>query len=270
MKGKSRHMFGQLQTKLNRGKNAMQTKSIVKESRRINFSRGMATLLFIFSQFLTAERSIALELKPDQIRGKSNKNPVTVLQDRYFLKAFRPEVGLAMGSVLDEAYLSTSLYGVRAGMFINEWLGFEFQQFTSGVADSADRKALNQLKYRPRTADALPDGEEVLVSPDPEVNAIHKILDVNAVGAPFYGKMNFFNQFIIYTDIYITGGIAQVETDQGDKQSMTLGAGERFYVGKAWSLRVDFKNRIYNEKRAGKDTTKNAFTFDFGASYFFN
>lgn len=221
--------------------------------------------------------AVALDLNPDEIRGKSSKEPLTVLQNRYFLKTTRPEFGFIVGSLLDEAYLSTTTYGVRTGFFANEWLGLEVQMLRTSVSDSDDRRALNKLKYRPleddRSGNAVPtDGTEtdVTVSPDPEVNAILGMTDIHAVVAPFYGKLNFMNKWIVYTDMYLTAGMARVDTDQGDKNAFTLGAGERFYVGKAWSFRLDFKDRIFTETRAGQSTRKHSYSVDLGASYFFN
>jgi outer membrane beta-barrel protein len=165
--------------------------------------------------------------------------------------------------------------GMRSGLFINEWVGFEVQMQKTMIADSDDRKALNKLKYRPLDegdGDAAPDGTEteVTVSPDPEVNPIYGMTDFNAIAAPFYGKLNLVDKWIIYTDLYLTGGLSRVETDQGDKSAVTVGAGERFYIGKALSMRIDFKDRIYNETRAEQKTRKNSYSVDFGASYFFN
>ena len=216
----------------------------------------------------------ALDLDPKEIRGKSSKESVTVLQNRHFLKAFRPEAGLLVGGILDEAYLETRTYGARSGLFLSEWLGIEVAVSKAVVRDSEDRKALRRLKYAPlnSNSDAAPAGTTIqtTVSPDPEVNAIHGMTDFTAIAAPFYGKLNFINRFIIYTDLYASLGVSRVETDQGDKMALSLGAGERFYLGKDWSLRVDFKNRTFSELRGGQETRKNSYSFDFGGSYFFN
>jgi outer membrane beta-barrel protein len=231
--------------------------------------RAFAAIVALFS----ASAAFGFDLDPSEIRGKSSKEPVTVLQNRYFLKQYRPEVGFSVGMIMDEAYLDTQTYGVRAGLFVNEWLGFEVQSLKTAVSDSDDRKALNRLKYRPITGggDATDaGGEDVTVSPDPEVNAIHSMTDFNAIAAPFYGKLNLMNKAIIYTDLYVTAGMTRLETDQGDKNGMALGIGERFYIGKAWSVRIDFRDRIFTETRAGEETRKNCYGTDLGASYFFN
>ena len=218
----------------------------------------------------------AFELDPNEIRGKSSKEPVTVLQNRYFLKTLRPEFGLTAGTLLDEAYLKTTVTGVRAGLFLTEWVGLEVQGLKTSIQDSDDRKALNSLKYRPledqQTSNATPSGTDtqVVVTPDPEVNAVHGMTDAHIIGAPLYGKLNILNKWIVYTDLYLAAGVSRVVTDQGSKGAVTIGAGERFYIGQSWSMRIDFKDRIYTETRAGVATRKHSKSVDIGAGYFFN
>lgn len=225
---------------------------------------------------LGAPKSFALDLDPNEIRGKSSKESMTILQNRYFVKTYRPEVGLSSGMLLDEAYVSTRTSGGRVGMFFNEWLGIDLAVMRTTVRDSDDRKALNRLKYRPlfdtSGGNAVPNGSEreVIVSPDPEVNALRGMQDFTAVAAPFYGKLNLINQWILYTDLYASVGVSRVETDQGNKNAIVIGGGERFYIGKSWSLRIDFKDRIFTETRAEQPSRRNSYGIDFGASYFFN
>jgi len=219
--------------------------------------------------FFAAPVTVALELDPSEIRGRSSKTPVNVLQNRYFLKSMRPEVGLIGGQFLNEAYTDTSKLGVRGGMFLSEWLGIEVQYIRTSIKDTDDRRALNELEYYPIGE----DGDAVtsrVVRPDPETNPIAGVIDINAIVAPFYGKLNLFDRIIIYSDLYVTSGLAQVETSQGSKTALTLGAGQRFYLQQNFSLRVDVRDRIYDEQRAGRSTRKHALSVDFGASYFFN
>jgi outer membrane beta-barrel protein len=219
-----------------------------------------------------ATEATAFELDPKAIRGSKSKTPVSVLQNRFFLKSFRPEAGIIMGSFLNEAYTDTTVMGVRGGMFFTEWAGIEVQYMKANVDDTDDRRALNSLEYFEKVegsnGDAVPSNK--IVTPDPEVNPIKGITDFNAVIAPFYGKLNLFNKLIVYSDLYVTTGMAQVDTEQGMKTAFSVGAGQRFYMQENFSVRVDFRDRIYTEERAGKDSRKNAISFDLGASYFFN
>lgn len=216
---------------------------------------------FILAAFWTP-KVWAMELDPKDIRGSSSKEPVEVLQNRYFLKAFRPEIGFLGGFVLNEAYTNTQLTGLRGGMFLDEWVGFELQYVRTRVKPSTDRQTLEQMKYRPLTGEGI-------TTVSPEVNAVHTITEANAVAAPLYGKINIFNAWIVYTDIYATAGLANVQTDQGSKGAISIGGGERFYIGQSWSLRIDYRDRIYTETRGGSNSRRHAQSVDFGLSYFF-
>lgn len=212
--------------------------------------------------YLFTSQLAALDLKPSEIRTNSKAKPASVLQNRYFIKSFRPEFGLSAGSMLNESYTDTYLMGVRAALFINEFLGIEFQSNKTSVKDSDDRKALNQLRYRRL------DDIDTIVSPDPEINSIKSMTDINAVFAPFYGKINILDRLIIYSDIYLTGGVSKVETSQGSLNALTWGAGQRYYWGKNIAFRIDVKDRVFTEKRSGKDYVKHSYGLDFGVSYF--
>lgn len=204
-----------------------------------------------------------LELDPNEIRGTTSKKPVAVLQNRYFLKAWRPEVGVLAGSILNESYTKTTLVGARVGMFFNEWVGAEYQWIKGSVADSDDRKALNDLQYRKK------DDPNTLVTPDPEVNPISGMNDLVLIAAPFYGKVSLLDWTIIYADIYGSLGVATVNTAQGSRAAGAFGGGLRLYWAQKWSSRIDFRDHTYTETRAGKETRKHAWSFDIGLSYLF-
>lgn len=215
--------------------------------------------------FSTFAKAQGLDLDPNEIRGNTTKKPVAVLQSRFFVKTLRPEVGLMAGQLLNEAYTSTTVAGARLSLFANEWVGAEVQYYRSTIRDSADRKALNKLKFKPLDD---PDPNKI-VTPDPEINPVHSMIDVDMVFAPFYGKLNFLDWLILYTDIYVTAGASQVSSDQGDKTAVLFGMGERFYVGESWSLRIDARDRNFSEQRAGEDVRRNLWSVDFGISFFF-
>jgi len=234
---------------------------------RNHLFRGIFPLLLILKANLFCSFAFAqgLDLDPNEIRGNASKKPVAVLQSRYFLKAWRPEIGVMGGQLLNEAYTSTNIAGGRLSFFISEWIGFEGQYLRSTIQDSADRKALNKLKFKPIDD---PDPNKI-VTPDPEINAVHRMIDFNLVAAPFYGKLNFLDWLILYTDIYFTFGGSKVSTDQGEKNAVLFGIGERFYIGESWSLRVDVRDRVFKETRAFETSTRNLWSVDFGLSFFF-
>ena len=116
--------------------------------------------------------SWGMDLNPDEIRGSNVINPVVVLQNRYFTKIMRPEIGFSAGKFLNEAYTDTATVGVRGALFFNEWAGIEFQYSQTNVSDSQDRLALNKLQYRELASDQV-------VSHDVETNPVSNAMDVN-------------------------------------------------------------------------------------------
>jgi outer membrane beta-barrel protein len=218
--------------------------------------------LSILLSMLAHSNALAYELSPSEVRNVTQEKSPSVLQSRFFLKALRPEIGIMTGTFLNEAYTKTSGTGFRSGLFLSETFGAEFQNTKTSSKDTDDRKALNTLKYRDLERDTV-------VSPDPEVNKIYSVMDLNGVFAPFYGKLNLLDEYIVYLDLYLTGGYSQIESTQGDLNAYSLGIGQRFYMFKSWSLRFDFRNRAFTERRNNKASNRNALSIDLGASYFF-
>jgi len=214
----------------------------------------------IVALILVEQKATALELDPDKIRVAPPETDIAVVQNKYFTKSYRPELGLFGGKIMNEAYTETVYYGFRLGLFFTEFIGLEYSWAQTSVEDSEDRKALNQLQYR-----ELDD--ETIVSPDPEVNPVNRVQDISVFYSPLYGKINVVDAFIIYTDLYLTLGYSMLETEQGDLNGISYGFGQRFYLTKSLSLRMDLKMRNYTEQRAGQDSNKTSYNMDFGLSY---
>lgn len=203
-----------------------------------------------------------LDLNPDEIRGNDQNTNVSVLQNRFFLKKNRPEIGISAGTILNESYTDTTLIGARFGFFFNEWLGVELQSVRAQVKDSDDRKALNRLQYRKI------DDPSVVITPDPEVNPVKGVNEATATLVPLYGKISVADWKIVYTELYSVIGGGQVDTLQGKKNSLVFGAGLRTYWNSYVSTRIDFRDRTFLETRSGKDSRKHLWSVDFSVAAF--
>lgn len=210
---------------------------------------------------LDFSKANALDLDQEKIRVKPPKSDIAVVQNRYFNKALRPEIGIFYGKIMNESYTDTTYTGFRLALFFTENFGMELSSADSDVSDSDDRKALNELKYRELDSDKI-------VFPDPEVNSVFSAKDFSVFFSPLYGKMNVLDQFIIYSDLYLTAGYSMLETSQGDIGALSYGVGQRLYFTKSLSFRWDLKIRNYDEQRSGQTSNKNSFNMDFGISYF--
>ena len=93
--------------------------------------------------------------------------------------------------------------------------------------------------------------------------------DFVLIAAPLYGKVNILDWALVYVDLYGSLGVSRVGTEQGTKNAVAIGGGQRFYFGDNWSARLDFRDRTYTETRGGQNSKRNAWTVDFGVSYLF-
>lgn len=194
--------------------------------------------------------------------------PVRVLQNRYFLKALRPEVSVFGGTVLNESYSNTYAVGARAGIFVTEYLGLEYTYSVYNAQDSADLKAINGLEYCPPTGCV----NNEVKSLEPSFIRLKSAHTGLLTFAPIYSKISLFSQFILYSDICFSAGAASLNTSQGAKTAAVIGIGQRFYFAKSFNLRIDATDHIFKETRVNKGenvtSTRHAWVVSLGASAF--
>lgn len=198
------------------------------------------------------------------------ERPVKVLQNRYFLKAMRPEFNLFGGTVLNESYSSTFALGGRLGMFITEVFGFEYSYTHFKADDSADLKALRKIVY----CDAQGRCKQI----EPSFVRLVSNHGATATFAPVYGKINLLDWVILYSDIYVNAGIgflawsSPIENRSGSKNAGLIGIGQRFYFAKNFNVRFDATDHIFMEERENlgikKTSLRNAWTVSAGISAF--
>lgn len=169
----------------------------------------------------------------------------TVLQNRFFTKQMRLDVGLSAGTILNESYSKTQSAGARAGLFLSEKIGVEYNFAKFKSEDSADLKALRR--------------QEVCIelecrSIEPSFIRLNRMHQLQIVTAPIYGKINLFDWAILYSDLTLSAGAAQVDSTQGKKWAFTPSIGQRFYFSKAFSLRVDATDIYLKEITSSENT----------------
>lgn len=106
------------------------------------------TWLFLMPVYF-GNQVLALDLDPEKNGGDYSKKAISVLENRHFKKANRPEIGFMVGSLLNEAYLDTTTHGLRIGYFFSEWLGVEVQYLSASSEESSDRKHLTRRDIVP-------------------------------------------------------------------------------------------------------------------------
>ena len=61
------------------------------------------------------------------------------------------------------------------------------------------------------------------------------------MGSLFYGKLSVLGKSIIYYDFYFLGGLGLTNTESGNYPTPSLGLGQRFYLNRTLSIRLDYR-----------------------------
>ena len=208
---------------------------------------------------LIARPTLVLAQDPEyQFSWLDPEKKIYVLQNRKFEKSRRLLLSLMGGVGLSNPYRATYDFEPRAAFYISEEWGVE-------------------LFYN-NTANAINGTFQALVaatggSPMPAIREFKNGFGGQVHWAPWYSKINVFNQ-IIYFDWYFAAGIGRMSTTlflpaavSQDITPIILSTGHQFHVTRHWTARMDFTAMIYNAPlfgTTGDNTWFPEYRFRFG------
>jgi outer membrane beta-barrel protein len=182
-------------------------------------------------------------------RSEVTESSPVVLQNRFFTKQLRAELGVSAGSILNESYSQTSAAGARMGLFLTEKVGIEYNFAKFKSRDSVDLLALRSQEVCAGTE---------CRSIQPHYIRLEDLHQLQMVTAPVYGKINLFDWAILYSDLTFSAGMGRLRTSQGNKWAFTPSVGQRFYFSKSFSLRLDATDVFLRDSvKSGVITTEN-------------
>lgn len=164
----------------------------------------------------------------------------SVVQNRTYSKDHRLFLTLQYGMPINDAYSTGSLMGLTANYFLSERYGLQLNVL------SAD------LKNNQSTDDLVNFGGSG-VQPDHGRMKAYAGLGFNFV--PFYAKMSFLGNKILYFDMAVTPtvGMTQYEQIMRDstptKNALTYGVDltQFFFLNNWFAIRLDLKNQWYSQ-----------------------
>jgi outer membrane beta-barrel protein len=193
------------------------------------------------------------------LSGLAPFQEISVIQKRFMPKTGRFELFGGATLVTNDPWFTTMGGVLKAGYFLTEEWGVEFNYF---ALTSSEREAAKELQSNNNVK------TESLSFPK-------SYMGVDVVYAPIYGKMTWFNDRIVPFDLYFAGGYGTTNTSSGDNAgTIHLATGQIFAITKSVAFRWDFSWNFYNatvEDSAGK-AEQNSFNNLFltvGMSWFF-
>jgi outer membrane beta-barrel protein len=152
-----------------------------------------------------------------------------VVQNRAFSKANKWSLGVQGGLIFNDPFLDNRAVGLAVGYHFSEFVGIELLGLR---VFSSKSSANNKLEEGGKRANTNPPSS---------------FIGAEGLFSFMYGKLSLFGKKIIYYDMHFIGGMGVMSTETGKNPSVVVGLGQRFYIGKATSLRVDYRMIGYSE-----------------------
>lgn len=192
---------------------------------------------------------------------------VDIVQPRLFTKDGRMELTVFGGIIPNDPFLTYIPIGGRVAYYFVESIGVELSGEYSGGALQVQSDLEDYLAEEERFSATV----DVLDRQDWRANA-------TVVWSPFYGKMALLDSALSHFDVNLVAGFGAIQIsspprkdsfDQNDvteiREEGILGAGMRFFVTDALTVRLDYRQGIFRKVSGGVLTPSEV---SLGVSYF--
>ncbi|MFK8138054.1 MAG: outer membrane beta-barrel domain-containing protein [Bdellovibrionales bacterium] len=189
-----------------------------------------------------------------------------VVQNRKYKKEKRINFSVMGGVSINDSFNDVSLLSLSGGYYFNEYHGIEgrIEIYDNSLSDASD-SVIDQGGF-------------------PDINYLENFVGVYYNWIPFYGKLSLLDNKIVYFDMSISPGIGLMQVEQQSSttngRSLTVPAigfdvTQQFFLNNNWSIRVDYRNKFYQEERIsyssgtnlGTKTKFNSYLL-FGVTYY--
>ncbi len=201
----------------------------------------------------TSEEGKDTEGLGDKERGRKLSDRIKSVQRKVFLKKRRFELFPFFGLDLNDPFFQHLLVGAAAGYHLADSLSVEAR--AGFVFKSLNQKAIRFVRQE---TDSLLE--------DPPEFKYHA--DIDVLWAPIYGKISLFGDAILHFDTYVTVGPGVFGTDSGANPAVNVGIGQRYFITDWLVARIEIRDYIFIEKRAGQSDLQNLLVLGFSVSGF--
>lgn len=211
--------------------------------------------LVMVSCSLWAADDNVIEKQLQEIGAIPNEE-VIVVQRKFTRKEWRHEFSpLGFGGVPFGTYRRTLLGSATYSLHANDWLGLEL--FNFAYNKNFFSSFIDDINANSTGTDVFLDFQKLLF-----------FMTAGVQLTPFYGKVSTFSRWLAYMEPYFSlgGGIAKTETNS--YPTFYPGIGLRFFFTEWFSMRMEFRDYIYSEKkRDGNSELRNNYSVAVALSF---
>ena len=167
---------------------------------------------------------VNMEAIKEKYWALGNETELGVVQNRAYTKSGKFEFSFNLGVLYSDPFLEVKTLGFSAGYHLSEYFSLH----------------LLALKHITQPSSALTTFQSTLGA-TVDTNIPRYYLGTEAMGSLFYGKLSVLGKSIIYYDFYFLGGLGLTNTESGNYPTPSLGLGQRFYLNRTLSIRLDYR-----------------------------
>lgn len=193
----------------------------------------------------------------ERSKAINGENKIRIVQNRTVDRTMRLEIGTNYDLVAGgDPYINTNNWGVQADFHFSNRFSIGVRHYETYASLSAEGERLYRNYDR-----AFADGER----PErPSVDfPLASTLGV-ATFYPLYGKLNFFNLGITQFDVYVLGGLGQMQLNSGDSTTWTAGGGIGFWWSQHLTSRIEARYQGYTDRPRGIERDQGITSFSAG------
>jgi outer membrane beta-barrel protein len=181
---------------------------------------------------------LEVEKVKEKYWAQGEESQLGVVQNRLYTKGKKFQLGVLGAKAMDDPFLSSTTYGLNVSYNFTEFWGLSLLGWKYGV------KASNALK-------TLRAGGKEANTVEPE-----HFLGSEATGSFLYGKLSLLGSAIIYYDMHFSAGAGVTKTENdAAAPTVSLGVGQRFYLTKMLSLKIDYRAQTFVATEKEKEIT---------------
>lgn len=197
------------------------------------------------------------DLRPMDFSGLGQLAPfteVSVIQKRYLPKTGRFQLFGGLTLITNDPFFNTAGFVGKAAYFFSENFGLELNYFGLSTFEA---KATTELK-------------KIQGVKTDNLIITNRVLALDLMWVPIYGKMSWFNERIVPFDLYFSLGGGQTNTGLEEAGTVHLATGQIFALSKSTAFRWDFSWNFFNTKGIDQKTAGyNNLFLTLGMSWFF-
>ena len=174
--------------------------------------------------------SVNVDSIKEKYWARGSQVELGVVQNRTYLKKGRIELSLLGGIIYSDPFLNIKTFGFSLGYHLSEYFSLHLIALKDSVGSSS----------------ALDTFQETLGA-TVNTNFPQSYFGAEGMSSIFYGKLSVLGKSIIYYDFYFLSGLGVTNTESGKDITPSLGLGQRFYLNKTLSVRLDYRLMYYRE-----------------------